>query len=185
MQRQLIFMGTLRPRKGVFELLAAFEVLVKKYPDLHLVYAGIGESLAELQNRIKIAGLQNKIFFPGWVRGAEKISLLQQSTVFILPSYNENFPVSLLEAMSAGIPSVVTKVGGVNDVIQDGNNGLLITPGDVEGIVSKVSQLLDNKELREQVSKNGRDYVKDYCEANFVMSLLEKIYRELNLIKQL
>lgn len=181
-QIQLLFMGVLLRRKGVFQLLEAFKQLIKKYPNLHLVYAGSGELFEDLKDKINLLGLGNQITLAGWVQGADKMLLLQQSTIFILPSYNECFPVSLLEAMSAGIPSVVTNVGGVVDIIQDGDNGLLVNPGDIEEIVLKVSALLDDKLLRERIGKNGRDYVISHFECNLVMSLLESIYRELKLI---
>lgn len=84
-------------------------------------------------------------------------SLLARDQVFLLPSYFEGMPLSLLEAMAAGLPCVTTNVCGMRDLVQDHTNGLLITPGDVETLVRRVSELLESSALRSQIGARARE----------------------------
>ena len=87
-------------------------------------------------------GLMEKCLFPGWVRDAEKDKLLQESTLFMLPSYQEGLPMAILDAMAYGLPIVSTYVGGIPQLIQNGESGYLAQPGDCQAIADGILQYL-------------------------------------------
>jgi glycosyltransferase involved in cell wall biosynthesis len=90
------------------------------------------------------------------VEGRKKEELYLRTTVYVLPSYYEGMPRSLLEAMSYGLPIVTTDINGVSDLVQDGIDGLLIKPGDIQGLAHKIIMLLRDEPLRVQLANNAR-----------------------------
>ena len=119
------------------------------------------------------AGLGNAVTFAGWVRGEEKLALLQEAALLALPSYAEGVPIAVLEAMAAGLPVVTTPVGGIPDLIADGRNGLLVQPGDVPALASAINRLLDDPALRGAMGDlNRQQVVAEYDVPRYVDRLL-------------
>ena len=83
--------------------------------------------------------------------GREKVRLLAEAAIYVLPSYNEGVPISILEAMSVGLPIVTTPVGGIPDVIRDGEEGFLVSPGSIDQLVGRIVELLSNENLRKHM----------------------------------
>jgi len=174
----ILFMGSLEARKGVVELLDAFIQLHTQYPELRLVYGGSGVLQTVLQEKISSANLEDFVQLAGWVSGEAKSTLLQQADLFILPSFSENFPVALLEAMSAALPVITTAVGGIVDIVEHEQNGLLVKPGDTDAIIMQVQRLLDQPELAQSLGQRARQYVQKHCTTEKVMAELHAIYGE-------
>ena len=144
--KNVLFFGRLGKRKGTYDLLRAIPVVLSKIPQAHFYLGGDGD-VQEVLNIIKENGLQETVEYVGWVQGEEKIKLLEQCSVFVLPSYHEGMPMAILEAMSFGEVVVSTNVGGIPQVIESGVNGYLHEPGNINQLVSSLLIALesDNK----------------------------------------
>lgn len=143
----LLFLGRLGQRKGVFDLLHAAAELAPRYPDLRILLGGDGE-LDAVRDQAKGLGISAHVSLLGWVKGADKARLLKEATIYVLPSYNEGLPMSVLEAMAYGLPVVSTPVGGTPEAVRDGEEGFLVQPGDVRQLAARLDRLLADPDLR-------------------------------------
>ena len=152
-----LFLGRLGQRKGVYDLLHAIEDLVKKenLNDLHFLLAGDGE-IEAVKKIVVDKGLENNVTLLGWVGEKEKIEYLKQADTMILPSYNEGLPMSILEAMAAGKIIISGRVGGIPDLVTEGVNGFLITPGDVESLKCHIRYVVMHPDEMVQMAKNNK-----------------------------
>jgi glycosyltransferase involved in cell wall biosynthesis len=167
----LLLLGELCRRKGVYDLIPAAARLAGEFPHLKLVCAGPGER-APARELAAACGIGGQVFCPGWLEGERKRAELAGATAFVLPSYAEGMPMALLEAMAWGLPVVATPVGGVPQVVTDGVNGLLVAPGDIEGLVTALGRLLRDPALRERLGRAARGTI----EARFsVESAVERL----------
>jgi glycosyltransferase involved in cell wall biosynthesis len=177
----LLFLGRLERAKGVFELVDAVAALRQSHPDLRLVLAG--DDVDGLGRYAAERGVADAVQLTGWVGPEQKRALLDTAAVFVLPSYAEGSPISLLEAMAAGLPSVATAVGGIPDVVTDGVNGMLVEPGDVGMLAAVLRKLLDDRMLRSRLGAAARETVRLRFDADHVIGELEKIYASLGLAR--
>jgi glycosyltransferase involved in cell wall biosynthesis len=122
--------------------------------------------------------LEDIVFFEGWVSGEKKTTLLQESDVYVLPSYFEAMPLSILEAMSYGLPVIATTVGGVPEIVKNGKNGFLITPGDKKELAKSIKMFLHDMSLLRAYGETSSCLVQPYFAKN-VLPKLEKIYNGL------
>lgn len=145
---RLIFLGKVCREKGCFDLLEALasrrDVFGGK---VEVLVGGTGETEA-FDARAKELGVSNMIKMLGWVGPEKKASLIAEGGVMILPSYIEGMPVSLLEAGVAGMPSIATRVGAVDELIEDGANGILLEAGDTAALADAIASYLESPELR-------------------------------------
>ncbi len=155
----ILFLSRIIKEKGIFELIEAFESLLKKGKDMRLIIAGDGEDLDALKQAVLA---KEQVRFTGYVEGEEKIALLKESDIFCLPSYTEGLPISVLEAMLFGLPVVTTRVGGLKRFFKEGQMGYLIEPQDSEEIEKKIALLLSNKERQIKMSRFNYLYAKEH-----------------------
>jgi len=113
----------------------------------------------------------------GFEPSSQVITWLQSSTVFVLPSLFECLPYTLLEAMAAGSPCIVSRVGGNVDLIQDSKTGLIVEPGDVGGLARALQRMLTDAGLRERLAKNARAKAQEFPVEKMV-TLTTQVYRE-------
>jgi len=142
--RSILFLGWLEQSKGVFELIAAAARLRAdpSLPEFRLVLAGNGSAAPQVRTAVNDAGLGDRVVFAGWVAGEEKRRLLAGADIFALPSHAEGLPNAMIEAMASGVPVVVTPVGSVPDVVEHGQNGLLVPVGDHVALSQALAELL-------------------------------------------
>jgi glycosyltransferase involved in cell wall biosynthesis len=124
-------------------------------------------------------GVSNAVEFLGWIDGAAKAQALAEATVYALPSYMEGLPMGVLEAMAVGLPVVATTVGGIPDVIEDGVTGLLIEPGDQDGLARALSLLLSDAALRHRMGAAARAVVEEGYTPQRIVPMIESLYRTL------
>jgi len=137
---QFLSLGRLSGRKGSYDLVNAFAALPPALrARARLVLAGDGD--VEGVRRLA-APLGDAVRVLSWVDTAERNRLLEASDVFVLPSRAEGLPMALLESMAAGLPVIVTPVGGIPDAVTQGNEGVYIEPGDVEQLTAAMSRML-------------------------------------------
>jgi glycosyltransferase involved in cell wall biosynthesis len=170
-QLNLVFLGKINQRKGVFDLLSAFAKLEGELRQKAiLTIAGTGE----LERAIDLAEqlqIDKQVHFIGWIDPAQRDYLLSQADVFLLPSYNEGLPMALLEAMSWGLPSIATPVGGIGEVVTHNQTGLLVEPGNVNELAKAMQSLIDNESLRVRLGTAARIRVASLDIKNYSASL--------------
>lgn len=174
----LVFLGRFGKRKGIFDLLDALVRLREEFPDIRLKCGGDGDVDA-VSERIKRKDLAQTVKVLGWVTGEKKSELLSEGTVYVLPSYAEGLPMSILEAMAAGMPVVSTTVGGIPEAVRDGVEGFLISAGDVDALVNRVGRLLRDPGLRREFGAAAQRRVTETFGPNSVLPQLEALYEEL------
>ena len=163
--------GRLVPIKNhdLFINVVAKIVKTKSIPVKFLV-VGDGELFEPLQNRVKELGLENFIIFTGWEKDVDEIYKI--SDIVALTSLNEGTPVSIIEAMAAGKPVISTDVGGVSDVIQNGENGFVVPSNDCDDFALKLTLLIEDDKLRKEFGEHGRNRVRDfYCTERLVKDI--------------
>jgi glycosyltransferase involved in cell wall biosynthesis len=175
---ELLFLGRLSTRKGIYDLLAAVAELRKDFSTLQLTCCGDGDLQAVAARAARI-GIADAVKIFGWVEGEQKRRLLMESTIYVLPSYNEGLPMGVLEAMAAGMPVVSTTVGGIPDAIENGTDGFLVAPGDVTALAGTLGQLLGDAELRRRIGEAARKKIRELFLAEKVVAQVEQLYREL------
>jgi glycosyltransferase involved in cell wall biosynthesis len=162
-----------RPDKGAFDLINAFAALPESDRDrVELVLAGNGD-LDGANQLISDLNLTDKVTILSWIDSQQRDELLAASDVFILPSYNEGLPMSMLESMAWGLPVIVTPVGGIPEVIIHNQNGLLIEPGNREQLVAAMQSLIRDEDLRVSLGMTARQRVEGLDIHNYMKSLVE------------
>ena len=174
-EKVMIFVGRLHPIKGLQYLIEAMKIIYKKYPKSRLLIVGDREDRNNLENLVKKLNLNKYVTFIGMVPNEAVPEYMVAADVFVLPSLSEGFPTVIVEAMASGIPIVATKVGGVPEIIKDGENGFLVEPMNSEEIAEKVLLLLNNDELRKRISEKNKEEVKKYNWES-IAEKLEEIY---------
>ena len=174
----ILYLGLIAQAKGIYDLLDVLCEHKVEFEDKVILHIGGNGETATLQNLIEEYKLSQIVKFEGWVSGDKKVELLNNADVFILPSYTEGLPISILEAMSYGLPVISTPVGGIPEVIEDGENGFLITPGDKVSLYNAIIKLITNKELRKSMGEESYKKVQQHISKNISMKL-ENIYKEL------
>ena len=152
---RILFLGRLGERKGVPELLQALASPALRRAPWRAIFAGDGE-VGRFRTEAVVLGLDQKVRLSGWVDKAGARALLADSDVLVLPSRNEGLPVAILEAMAHGLAVVASDVGAIPDVIDDGDNGLLVAPGDVASLAAALRRLIDEPGLAARMGARGR-----------------------------
>jgi len=177
----LLFLGRLGRRKGIYVLLNAMVEVHSRFPLVTLNCGGDGE-IEEVKAQVDQLGLSGVVKVLGWVSGAEKKLLLESASIFVLPSYDEGAPMSILEAMSAGLAIVATPVGGIPEIVREGLDGFLIPTGDSLALADAVCRLLADPEMVEAMGKNSLERFRAEHGVERVLGALEGIYREVGLV---
>jgi N-acetyl-alpha-D-glucosaminyl L-malate synthase BshA len=174
-EKVIIFVGSLKPVKGVKYLVDAFKIVIKKNPRAKLFLIGDGPEKQDLKNIIKKNSLEKKVNFIGKIANQKVSEYLTVADIFVLPSLSEGFGIVNLEAMACGLPIIATRVGGVPEIVKDGENGFLVEPKNAEQIAEKILYLLSNDEDIKCISTKNKEKVKDYS-WDLIVDKLVKVY---------
>ncbi|MEO9946947.1 glycosyltransferase family 4 protein [Paraglaciecola sp.] len=175
---QLLFLGRIGERKGAFDIIEALAKDNLKNCNFELLMGGDGD-LESAKSLVNKYNLQEKIKFIGWVRGEQKLKLLQESAIFLLPSYNEGMPMSLLEALASGLPIIASTVGGIPQQVSDGSEGFLVEAGDIDLLNLRIHELLNNDDLQDRMAHACIEKFNSQFSTSVVLPQLEKVYLEL------
>ncbi len=145
---------------------------LRERDDIYWVMTGGGPQYEKVKDKIGRLGLEKKIYAPGFVEDVRPFLL--RTDVVTIPSRIEGIPIILMEALAMGIPVVASRVGGIPSVINDGQNGFLCEPGDVDGFAEKIKLLRSDRSLRLRMGKNARAY----AENHFDVTTMNEAYRE-------
>lgn len=161
-----------RQDKGAFDLIKAFAALPESHKKrTELVLAGNGD-LDKAQQLIEELGLEHQVKISAWLNPEQRDALLASADVFVLPSYNEGLPMSMLEAMAWGLPVIVTPVGGIPEVIHQNQNGILIEPGNEQQLIAAMQHLINHQDLRIAIGNAARRSVEYLDIKHYTHSLL-------------
>jgi glycosyltransferase involved in cell wall biosynthesis len=156
---EVLYVGRLSPEKGVEELLAAAD-------GFRLVVAGDGP----LRRRVPEA--------LGFVPHAELAELYRRAAVVVCPSRRDGFPVACAEAMAHARPVVASSVGGLPDMVRDGETGLLVPPGDAVALRAAIERLLADQALRKRLGEAGRERIGELCDWDRIIGILLRAYED-------
>lgn len=176
----LLFMSRFVAGKGIMELLDAFNKIRMLHPELSLHLAGDGSEKIAVEKKISELNLQKNVKLPGYIKGKEKAQELVNADIFILPSYSEGCPISLLEAMAAGLPVITTAVGGIPDIITEGENGILLANHTSSEIERGIKKMLGSEIERRKIGELNKKIAWENYESKFVTSKIEKIYSQVS-----
>ncbi|MDR3572001.1 MAG: glycosyltransferase family 4 protein [Candidatus Pacebacteria bacterium] len=158
---RISFLGELGQRKGTPQLVEALGRLASRQ-DWVATIAGNGE-VPETIARAEQLGIEDRVKVPGWLDSTAASEVLRGTDIFVLPSFAENLPMSILEAFACGIAVIATPVGAVADVIAHESNGLLVPPGDVDALTDALLRLIEDGKFRDFLGAAAkRDHVKHY-----------------------
>lgn len=158
--KYILTVSRLDKRKDIPTLLRAFSDVLKSNPSLKLIIVGDGP---EKSNLIKLAhesGLSGNVEFCGFVDDERMSDYYRSAELFVLSSLQEGFGIVLAEALACGTPVVSTACGGVGDIIEHGKTGLLAKKGDHRDLSEKISEILDSKNFRNRIAKDGMKFVR-------------------------
>lgn len=177
-----VFLGRLGERKGVSDLIHAFNCVVKEHPNARLLLGGDGE-IKKYQTMVNELGLDECVELLGWVAGDKKINILKQADAYVLPSYNEGFPMGVLEAMSCNIPVIASTAGGIPDAITNNIDGLLIEPGDKEALQLAMKKLIESPLEAKKMENAAKEKFLNNFSPSVIIPRVKGIYKELGAIK--
>ena len=160
-EKIILYVGRLVYEKGVQHLISAMPKILENYHDSKLVIAGKGGMIDELKSQVDSMGLSNKVYFTGYLNQKEVQKMYKCADVAVFPSTYEPFGIVALEAMLAGIPTVVSDIGGLNEIVEHGVNGMKSYTGNPNSIADSVLSLLFDPQLAMNVTKNAKNKVKD------------------------
>lgn len=179
-RRSILFMSRFERTKGVYELIDAFGRIASAFPDVDLIMAGDGPENKALQARVQLRKLNGRVFFPGYVGGEEKSRLLQNATIYALPTYfPEGMPIALLEAMGAGKALLTAKAGSIRHIVSDPENGVILDTVTADSVEAGLRKMLGDRDYCAQTSERNRAYAWERFEAGVVTAEIEALYREL------
>jgi glycosyltransferase involved in cell wall biosynthesis len=174
----VLFLGAFLKRKGIYDLIEAMPAVIEGRGDVVFELGGDNE-VAGVSELLASRGIEKNVSLLGWVRGVDKLAAFTRAHVYVLPSYFEGVPIGVLEAQAAGLPVVTTPVGGIPEVVRDGINGFVISPGDRKALSSSILKLLNNDSLRARMSEANISFVRSRHDASLVAKTLCKWYNEL------
>jgi glycosyltransferase involved in cell wall biosynthesis len=177
-----IFIGPIGKRKGAFDVLDAIPKVIPIVENIIFLFCGTGELTGEMEafkELIKEERFHKYVRYVEHITGQQLRDMYLASDIFVLPSYAENLPNSMLEAMAAGLPVVVSDVGAIPEIVTDGTNGFMIRAGDVKAIAEKIVSLATDRELRNSMSKRNLELIKEKYDMPIIAAKIDNIYREL------
>lgn len=170
-------LGNIRPAKAYNVLIDAAGLLIPKYSNVHFIIAGHKEVplMEKLNSQIEQLNLQEHFHFLGFIQ--ESTEVLQQMDMFALSSLSEGFSIATIEAMAAGLPVVVTRCGGPEEIITSGENGLMVEPDNPADIAKALAKYIKSPELREKMAAAGRARAEAVFSLEHMLDQYENEYR--------
>lgn len=175
---KVVFIGRLEAWKGIQVFLDVAEAICRERDDVDFLVVGNGNLRNHVESQCKHS-CGNRIKVLGQVPNDEIATILSRASVLVLPSYVEGLPTVCLEALASEVPVVASDVGGVSEVIIDGETGYLFPPGDVKECFEKIKRLLADERLRTRMGRKGRSLVNRFYTWTKVVNKIEGIYRSI------
>lgn len=171
----VLFMGRIGQRKGIFDIIKASEYIHD--PNIQIWLYGDGD-IEKAKELVQQNNLQDKVNIAGWISGSKIGETYQKADIYLLPSYNEGLPMSILEAMAHGLPIISTPVGGIPEAVKENINGYLIEPGDYKALAEKIHLLANDHALRMKMGQESYRIAKENFDIKNIVNELKNIYEE-------
>jgi len=169
---------SLEPIYNTEMLIRVVPLVLKQEPETRFMIVGDGEQREFLENLAMSLGVSANILFTGWIPNDELPDYLASSDIYVSTSLSDSTSLCLQEAMACQVAPVVTDLPGNREWIRDGENGFLVSLGDIEALAERIVYLIRNKEIGQKVSKANRKIIMERAEYEKEMSKAEKIYQE-------
>lgn len=164
--------GRLEETKGIHVLINAFYEL--NNPDTHLLIIGRGSMEEKLKDQVEKLGLTSRVTFTGYSTRVH--DYLEAMDIFVLPSFQEAFGLVCIEAMAHQLPVIATHVGGIPELVKEGETGIIVPPNDVSSLVDAIEKLLRDDELAEKMGKAGYDRYKKCFNIEVMLEKTRELY---------
>lgn len=177
---RILCCSRIRPLKNIAGLIAAFALIAPQYPQAHLRIAGSAEDayLQQCNREIEAAGLQDKVHVLGNLSIRDVQLELSKANCLVVPSFQENAPLTIAEAMAGGVPVVASNVGGIPGMVENEKTGLLIDPHQTESIAEAVLKILCDESRARSMGQTGRQTAERRFKASVVCEKTLNAYRE-------
>ncbi len=174
----LLYHGRVDRRKGALDLIQAFSI-VRDLTDARLEISGIGPDVNAVAETVSKLELTDRVSLPGYCAYGDVPAVYQKGDIFLSPTYAEGFSNTILEAMASGLPIISTFAVGVVDCLRDGENALLIEPGDIAALAESMSRLLGDNCLQAQLAENALDEVRKVYSWPVIAQQIASVYEQL------
>jgi glycosyltransferase involved in cell wall biosynthesis len=178
---RVLFVGSLGERKGIYDLFQILPRMIEELPEtIYDIYGNPETPQMERDVQAFVAGLRtDRIRFPGWIDYSELLKTYARYDLFLFPSHAENFPVCVLEAMAAGLPIITTPVGSLAEILVDGENALLVEPGNLEQIRTALRVLVGHEGMRSEMGQRNRALILAKYDRQVVHTQIRALYKRL------
>lgn len=177
-EKIILYVGRLVYEKGIQNLIGAMPKILNNYNDSKLVICGKGGMIDELRQEVHNLGIDNKVYFAGYCDSKKVQKMYKCADVAVFPSTYEPFGIVALEAMLAGVPTVVSDVGGLNEIVEHGVTGMKSYAGNSNSIADSILALLFDQKLCDTVSKNAVKKVKELYNWNKIAQDTHYVYEQ-------
>ena len=177
-EKIILYMGRLVYEKGIQHLISAMPKILNGYNDAKLIIAGKGGMTDELKAQAEALGISNKVYFTGYLDAKQVQKMYKCADVAVFPSTYEPFGIVALEAMLAGVPTVVSDVGGLDEIVEHGVTGMKSYAGNSNSIADSILAFLYDHQLAAKVSKNAKAKVKELYNWNKIAQDTHYVYEQ-------
>lgn len=174
-EKVIIMAAYFNDNKAPDLLLKAWASIRDKYPDWKVFMLGNGE-VGRYREMSVSMGLQDSVTFTGYITGKKREEYYSKASIYCMCSYEEGFPMVVLEAWAYGICVVTTPVGGLPDVLEDGKNALVFDFGDWKGLADQLSKLIEDEKKRKEMAEYSRQFVFSHFSSEKINKDMERIY---------
>lgn len=177
---KILYLAWVNGQKGIFDFIDAAKAVLTKHKNVKFWVCGEGVGSETARAKVIEYGIADYVDFKGWVVGENKMEILTQSNIYVLPSYFEGFPNSLMEAMASGLPVVATTVGSIPELVTSSQNGLLYEPGDIKGLQQALETLIINPEMRQNIALKARETIRNNNTIDVALKKFDYIFAQLD-----
>lgn len=175
---EILFLGRLEEKKGVFDLVRAFALVHAELPEARLVLGGDGDQ-APVMALAKELKIEQFVKCPGWIGPEQKAQLLARAAVFVLPSHHEQMPMTILEALSFGTPVCASNVGAIAEMLAYGNSGSVVPVKEIAVLAASILRIMTDNIRTDMMAVRGLERVKSEYMVETVIHRLRRRYEEL------
>jgi len=178
--QKILYAGVLTPQKSVHHLIGAFAAIAAEFPDAELTLVGRAQNeiyTAELKRQVIGTGQSDRVRFATPLPQADLALWMKNAAVLVLPSISEGFGRVIIEAMAAATPVIGSDVGGIPEIIKDGDNGFLVPPGDERGLAEKLRWILKNPHQARRMGRRARAFAQQFFSTEAYLDGYRRVFR--------